>query len=74
MKVQIVSSNVLLIGVMETANRENREEKFSKEMKQKDFLELKDVSLYLENTHEHLATMNQKQSIPKHVIMKFRAS
>lgn len=30
---------------MESATRENREETFSKEMKQKDFLELKDVIL-----------------------------
>lgn len=43
-------------------------------MKQEDFLELKDMSVNLEGTHEHPAAMSHRQSIPKHIIMKSRAS
>lgn len=74
MEVQIIRSNVLLVGVLETTNRENRRETFFKEMKQEDFLGLKDVNLYLESTHKHPEAMNHRWSLPTHIFKKSRAS
>ena len=35
-------------------------------MIQEAFLELKDISLYIENRHEYTGAMNRKRSIPSH--------
>ena len=59
MEVQVI----LVTGVIEREIRENkRGRKFSK-MIQEAFLELKDMSLYIESTHENLAAKNCKRFI-----------